>query len=131
MRYAQRMLIGLVLILVGFALLVLGSPDRTGQVDVNPAFVYGFVFCVALGFIIGTMGLLGAEGDYPGLLSSFVLYFIVGALIAVILYVKREGQWTLAEADDPNFWFFWLRRMALWPLELVRLTGFLGYRLDA
>jgi len=131
MRYAQRMLIGLALILVGLGLLVLGSPDRTGQLDANPAFVYGFVFCFALGFIICSMGLLGAKDDYPGLLSSFVLYFIVGALIAVFLYVKREGQWTLAEADDPNFWAFWLRRMALWPLELVRLTGFLGYRLDA
>ena len=130
MRYLERMLIGLVLVILGFGALYLGSPLRTGQVDVNPVFVYGFSLLFALGFIIGVMGLLGSKEDYPGLLSGMVLYFIVGALIAVILYVKKEGRWSLAEADNPQFWIFWVRRMALWPLELVRLTGLLGYRLD-
>ena len=131
MRYMERMLIGVGLIILSFGLLYLGSPVRTGRLEANPGFVYGFCLLFALGFIIGSMGLLAAKDDYPGLLSGLVLYFIVGALIAVLLYVRKEGDWTLDEAGDPGFWAFWLRRMALWPLELVRLGGLLGHRLDA
>ena len=131
MRYLDRMLIGLGLIILAFGALYLGSPLRTGQADANPGFAYGFCLLFALGYIIGAMGLLGSKDDYPGLLSGLVLYFMVGALITGFLYVKKEGHWTLAEADDPQFWIFWLRRMALWPLELIRMTGLLGYRLSA
>ena len=122
MRYLDRMLIGLGLIILAFGALYLGSPLRTGQADANPGFAYGFCLLFALGFIIGAMGLLGSKDDYPGLLSGLVLYFMVGALITVFLYVKKEGHWTLAEADDPQFWIFWLRRMALW-LSLIHISG--------
>lgn len=131
MRYMERMLIGLGLIILSFGPLYLGSPLRTGEVEANPAFVYLFCLLFAVGFIIGAMGLLASKDDYPGLLSGLVLYFMVGALVAVLLYVKKEGDWTLDEAGDPGFWAFWLRRMALWPLELIRMTGFLGYRISA
>ncbi len=125
MEYAQRILVGLVLILLGFGVLFWGSPDRTGAIA-NPVYAYAFVLLFALGFIVLAMGLLALQG-YPGLLSSTVLYFIVGALVAVIRYVMYEGTFSLGDAGDPTFWLLWLQRMAIWPLEIVRLTGLFGY----
>jgi hypothetical protein len=128
--YGQKILIGLVLIVAAFVLLWWGSPDRTGG-EPPPAAVWGFCLLFALGFIIGSMGLMGAERDYPALVSGLVLYFIVGALVAVILYVSRNqlGMVTLGDVDSSAFWMYWLKVMALWPYELLARAGFMGYSL--
>lgn len=128
MRYMQRITLGIVLIVIGFVVLWLGSPDRTGDVgNVVPAFV--FVLLFAIGFIIAAMGLMGAESDYPSLLSGLVLYIIVGVLIAVFLYTSstQVGRISLEDADDPTFWTYWLRVAVTWPLEIVRKFDLFGY----
>ena len=75
------------------------------------------------------MALMGAEHDYPALLSGFVLYFIVGALIAVFAYVGGHGvgPWTLEEANSSSFWAHWMKVAAFWPLRVVGMLGFMGY----
>jgi hypothetical protein len=129
MRYADRLLIGMFLILCGVAALWYGSPARTGAGEPIAAFAYAFVFLFALGFVIFSMALLGSEDDYPAFLSGLVLYFIVGALVAVFLYVTRRdiGFFTLDDAADPRFWAYWFRVGATWPLELVIRAELLGY----
>lgn len=127
MRYMDRILIGVLLVIVSVVCLYMGSPQRTGDFNPNPALAYGFTLFFALGFIFMAMGLLGMEDDYPAFLSGFVLFFIVGGLIAVLLYVNGEGQWLLEDADDPRFWQYWAKMAALWPLKLVEMAGFLGY----
>lgn len=127
--YEKKILVGLVLIVLAFASLWLGSPDRTGGGAANMTYAWIFTFLFALGFIVGSMGLMGAERDYPALISGLVLYFIVGALIAVFMYVTRSGVGgqTLVDADTPGFWAHWLRVMAMWPYELVAKAGIMGY----
>lgn len=129
MRYMNRVLLGLILILTSLVVLWLGSPDRTGELFANPVFGYAFLVLFALGFIIGAMGLLGAEDDYPALLSGLVLYFIAGGLIAVFLYVSQRGvdRFTLDDAAQSGFWAHWVRVAAMWPLELVQQADVLGY----
>ncbi len=129
MRYMDRILIGIILILLGFLLLWYGSPARSPAAEPNPIFAWAFVLFFALGFIIGSMALLGSEDQYPAFLSGMVLYFIIGGLIAVILYVTGNGigGWTLYDADNPGFWAAWGRLIVAWPLELIRSVGVLGY----
>jgi hypothetical protein len=126
--YEKKILVGLVLIVLAFISLWLGSPARTGT-DPNMVYAWIFTFLFALGFIIGSMGLMGAERDYPALVSGLVLYFIVGALIAVFLYVTKSGVsgQTLSDVDTPGFWAHWLRVMAMWPYELISRAGLMGY----
>ena len=96
-------------------------------VGVVPALLFTLLF--AIGFIVGAMGLMGSESDYPSLLSGLVLYCIVGALIAVYLYTNstQVGRISLEDADDPTFWTYWMRVAATWPLEIVRRFDLLGY----
>jgi hypothetical protein len=129
MRYLDRVLIGLLLMGASGFVLWYGSPLRAAPSEPDPLYAHGFVALFALGFVIGSMGLLGADKDYPALLSSFVLYFLIGALLAVFFYVRREGvgPHTLEDADTAAFWAHWVRFMAEWPLELVKMAGLLGY----
>lgn len=127
MRYMDRVMIGLILVIVSIVCLFLGSPHRTGGFDPSMGLVYGFAIFFALGFIFLSMGILGLKDDYPALLSGFVLYFMVGGLIAIFLYVNTNATWRLADADDARFWLYWTRIMAMWPFELVQMTGILGY----
>lgn len=128
MRYVQRVGLGIVLIVISFVVLWLGSPDRTGA-DPNSASALLFVGLFAIGFIVGAMGLMGSESDYPSLLSGLVLYLIVGALIAVYLYTSstQVGRISLQDADDPTFWTYWLRVAVTWPLEIVRKLDLWGW----
>lgn len=127
-RYRRKILLGFVLLGASVLCLWYGSPVRTGAEPMT-AFVGAFSLLFALGFIFTSMGLMGAEKDYPALVSGLVLYFIVGALVAVFLYVSANdlGLLTVSDADNPAFWFHWIRVMALWPFELVARSGFLGY----
>lgn len=129
MRHLDRLLIGIILIIGAFACLWWGSPARTGTFEPQVGLTYLYLVLFAVGFIFVAVGLMGGEHDYSSLMSGLVLYFMIGLLIAAILYVRREGQWSLAEADNPAFWTQWLRIAATWPLQLVKLTGILGYRL--
>ncbi len=128
MRYLDRFLIGFILMAMGLGCLWWGSPSRTGSPQPVLAMMYAFVVLFAIGFVFVSMGLLGMEDDYPAFLSGMVLYFVVGAVIAVVMYVNGRGQWSLAEANSPGFWLYWGRIAAMWPLELVRVAGLLGYR---
>jgi hypothetical protein len=127
-RYQQKILLGLVLIGLAFASLWLGSPDRT-QTDPEPIYIWTFVLLFALGFALGTMGLMGAERDYPALLSGIVLYFIIGALVSVLLYTTgtQVGSISLVDADSGRFWAYWSRVAATWPYELLARAGVMGY----
>ncbi len=129
MRYFDRILIGLLLIMAAFLVLWYGSPYRTGNYDPSPAFGWGFLMLFAIGFIVGTMGLLGQADDYPALLSGLVLYLIVGGVIAVFIFAQgdRLSSWTLEDARYGAFWAHWFRVAATWPLELVQRATFLGY----
>ncbi|MCB0217290.1 MAG: hypothetical protein H6648_01925 [Caldilineae bacterium] len=128
MQHAQRALVGILLILTSIAALYFGSPVRNATIEPNMALVYAFVVLFALGFVLLAMGLLAFEG-YPGLLSSFVLYGILGALAMVLRYVMFEGTWSLADGGDPRFWWQLVGRALTWPIEIVRWTGIFGYRL--
>jgi hypothetical protein len=129
MHFINRFLLGLFFILVSLLLLWLGSAARTGEPFASALFGYAFAVVFAVGFIVAAMGLLGAKDDYPALLSGLVLYFIVGGLIAVFLYVSQRGvdRFTLDDAARPGFWAHWTRSAALWPLELVQQADLLGY----
>ncbi len=128
MRYLDRLLIGIVFILISFGVLWFGSPFRTGTYQVEPMVVTAYVFLFALGFVFVSMGVLAMEDGYPAFLSGLVLYFMIGGLISIILYVNREGGFTLTEAGDPLFWSYWIKRMVMWPMHVVEMTGMLGYR---
>jgi hypothetical protein len=129
MHYAQRVILGLAIIFASFILLWFASPDRTGIADPSPVVGLVFVAIFAVGFIVGSMGLLGMKDDYPALLSGLVLYFIVGALVALLLYMAAGGIGPNALADwgDPNFWIHWIRVGATWPLVLVQRADLFGY----
>jgi hypothetical protein len=124
----RRLLLGLVFFVLSFACLWLGSPAHTGG-DANLALVWGFNLLFALGFIITAMALMGAERDYPALVSGLVLYFIVGALVCVFLYVTETqvGGISLVDANTPGFWSHWLLVAATWPFELIARAGLLDY----
>jgi hypothetical protein len=128
---AQRLLVGLILMIASFFLLWWGSPVQTGTG--HPELVFGLAFNLvfALGFILASMALLGLKNDYPGFLSGVVFYFMVGALISVALYVSgtQVGPISLEDAAHPEFWLSWIRVTALWPLELVRQAGIMDYQL--
>jgi hypothetical protein len=128
-RHLDRVLIGLLLIFLGVGVLYWGSPARLATTSPDPLYAYGFLVLFGLGFAIGSMGLLGAESDYPAFLSGFVLYFIVGGFIAVVQYVQGEGvgQWTLQDADSSGFWAYNLRLMATWPLQIVMRLRLMGW----
>jgi putative effector of murein hydrolase LrgA (UPF0299 family) len=128
MRHTNRILIGIILMFISVGCLWWGSPVHTGSVRPIPGMMYAFVVLFALGFMFAAMGLLAMKDDYAALLSAFVLYFMIGGLIAVMMYVNGRGQWSLAEAESPTFWAYWIRMMAMWPLELVKMMGWLGYR---
>ncbi len=129
MRPAERILLGLALIMLGLVVLWYGSPARTGAGEPIAAAAWAFSILFALGFIVGSMGLMGAESDYPAFVSGLVLYLIVGALVAVFLYVHSEGigDWSLYDADTPGFWANWVKVAIAWPLELIKTAGVLGY----
>ena len=129
MRYASRVLVGLMFIAAGILVLWYGSPDHTGIRDALPIYYYGFVGLFAVGFIIASMGLLGADENYPALLSGFVLYFMIGGLVVVFLYVGASGLagYTLGSAGDPTFWRLVVGTATMWPWELVQRMGIFGY----
>ena len=131
MRVAQRLLFGLVLMLSSFFVLWWGSPVRTGAGQPELVYALAFVVLFALGFILGCMALLGMKDDYPGFLSGIVLYFMVGALISVVLYVSSTevGSISLEDASHSGFWVHWIRVTATWPLEIVRRAEILDYHL--
>lgn len=131
MSVAQRLLLGLALMLASFLILWWGSPLRTGAG--RPELVYGLTFTVVfgLGFILAAMAALGMKNDYPGFLSGVVLYFMVGALLSVVLYAggTEIGRISLEDAAHPEFWTSWVRVTATWPLELVRRAELFDYHL--
>ncbi len=126
--YRQKILLGFLFLAASVVCLWYGSPARTGG-DPLMVFVWAFTMLFALGFIFTSMGLMGADRDYPAFVSGLVLYFIVGALVAVFLYVSGNdlGLLTLSDADNPSFWFHWLRVLAMWPFELAVRAELLGY----
>jgi hypothetical protein len=130
MHYMQRIVLGLAIILASFVVLWFGSPDRLGAVETSSAYGLAYVIIFAIGFILAAMGLMGMEDDYPALLSGLVLYFIVGAVIAIVIYFGQNagfGATSLEDAGTSGFWFYWLRVAATWPLELVQRAGLFGY----
>jgi hypothetical protein len=130
LRFGDRVLIGIVLILLSLVILWWGSPDRSGAFDSPDAFKYLFIGFFAVGFIIGAMGLMGSEEDYPALLSGLVLYFVVGGLVAVLVYVNSNGigSWTIEDARFSGFWVTLMRLAATWPMVAVQRLGLLGYQ---
>ena len=131
MLYVKRLLIGLVFVFCSLVALWIGSPARTGAGEPSLVAALAFVFLFALGFIFVAMGFLGIKDDYPGMLSGLVLYFMVGALISVFLYVRSTpmGPLTLEDAAKGAFWLKWARVTAMWPLELVQRAEILDYHL--
>lgn len=129
MRYFSRVLLGLLLIAGSFGLLYYGSPARTPGTHPADSYIYGFLGLFAVGFILISMGLLGAEDDYPALLSGFVLYFMLGGLIAVFIYVSSGSisGYSLADAGDAGFWGNAGKVAARWPYEMVVRAGVFGY----
>ena len=129
MSMRTRALTGAVLILISVLLLWWGSPNRTGALQIEPAWAYGFLICFAIGFVLFSMAALGTEGAYPALLSGVVLYFIVGALVAVFAYVRGAGlsPYSLNDAGSSAFWIDFLRMAALWPLVLVKQFNIFGW----
>lgn len=123
MSFQIRILTGLILIITSVALLWYGSPARLLQGDTR--FAYGFLMVFAIGFVLFSMGILGTQGAYPALLSGFVLYFIVGGLITVFIYLTGSGltQYSLSEAGNPLFWREASRLAALWPIYIVQTLG--------
>ena len=126
--YGKMILAGLFLVVLAFVCLWFGSPARTGGMPV-PIFAWTFSVLFAIGFILGAMGLIGADVGYPAFVSGLVLYFIVGALVAVFMYVTRNqiGMGTISDADTAGFWAHWIRIMAMWPYELITRAGVMGY----
>jgi hypothetical protein len=131
MTYAQRFLFGLVLMLASFLILWWGSPLRTGAGRPELLYALAFNFVFALGFILAATAALGMKADYPGFLSGVVLYFMVGALVSVMLYVSgtQVGPISLEDAAHSEFWMQWVRVTALWPLELVQRAELMDYHL--
>ena len=129
MNVLQRFILGLVFIAFAFMILWWGSPARTGQALPDMGFALAFVFIFAIGFILASMAVLGMENDYPGFLSGVVLYFMIGALASVVLYVSgtEVGRISLEDAASSNFWMYWVRVAATWPLELVRRADLWEY----
>ena len=115
-----RILTGILFILASVAALWYGSPSR--QLHGDTRYLYAFLLIFALGFVLFSMGILGTEGAYPALLSGFVLYFIVGGMITVLIYVTGSGlaQYTLTEAGEPYFWREAARLSAMWPIYIVQ-----------
>jgi len=129
MSYQVRAVSGLILIAAAFAALWWGSPDHKPTLETYPQYAFLFVGLFAVGFILFAMAALGTQGAYPALLSGFVLYFIVGALLAVFVYLRGNGigGYTLGEAGNPAFWRTALRFAAFWPLHLVQEAGLFGW----
>ena len=129
MSYRDRTLVGLILIFVSIFVLYWGSPARTGISAPEPIWPLGFVGIFALGFIFFSMGVLGHQDAYTALMSGFVLYLIVGAVITLTLYITNNGihQYSLEDAANPAFWGEAMRLSILWPLSVVQLTNFLGW----
>lgn len=123
MSFQIRILSGIVLLLISVFVLWFGSPARMLHGDRRFAFAFLLIF--AIGFVLFSMGILGTEGTYPALLSGFVLYFIVGGLITVFIYLTGSGlaQYSLTEAGEPYFWRESARLSALWPLYIVQTLG--------
>lgn len=123
MSFQVRILTGLILLITSGAVLWYGSPARLLHGDAR--FAYAFLLLFAIGFMLFSMGILGTEGAYPALLSGFVLYFIVGGLITVFIYLTGSGlaQYTLSEAGNPLFWREAARLSALWPIYIVQTLG--------
>jgi hypothetical protein len=130
-HYAQRIVLGLVVILASFVVLWFGSPDRMGFANPSPAFALAFVIVFAIGFILASMGVLGMKDDYPALLSGLVLYFIVGAMVAIVIYMGGTdiGSQSLVDWGDPSFWVHWIRVGGTWPLVLVQKADLFGWAL--
>jgi hypothetical protein len=129
MNFLQRFLLGLVFMLLAFLILWWGSPVRTQQALPEPTYALVFVLIFAIGFIVASMAVLGMKSDYPGFLSGVVLYFMVGALVSVVLYVTSTevGRISLEDSANPDFWMHWVRVSATWPLEFVQRAGLWGY----
>lgn len=123
MSFQVRILTGLILLLTSVFALWYGSPARLLEGDTR--FAYAFLLLFAIGFVLFSMGVMGTEGAYPALLSGFVLYFIVGGLITVFIYLTGSGltQYTLSEAGNPLFWREAARLSALWPIYIVQTLG--------
>ncbi len=129
MGYRDRALVGLILIFASIFILYWGSPARTGISAPDKIWPLGFVGVFALGFTLFSMGILGHEDAYTALMSGFVLYLIVGAVITLTLYITNNGihQYSLEDAANPAFWGEAIRLSILWPLSVVQLTNFLGW----
>lgn len=131
MNVPQRLLLGLILIAASFALLWWGSPLRAGAGQPEPIFAIAYVVVFGLGFVVAAMAILGMKADYPGFLSGVVLYFMVGAMVSVVLYVTgtEVGRISLEDAAHAEFWTSWVRVAATWPLEFVRRAELWGYEM--
>jgi hypothetical protein len=129
MTYQARAVFGLLLIAISLIVLWWGSPDRTATIETYPQYAYAFLGLFAVGFILTSMAVLGTEGAYPALLSGFVLYFIVGALLTVFVYVKGDGLagYGLGQVGSPTFWRTAGKLAALWPLHLVQEADLFGW----
>jgi hypothetical protein len=129
MRHLDRILIGFLLVLVSGFVLWYGSPLRRPLAPPDTLYPAAFVTLFALGFIVAGVGLLGFESDYPAFLSTSVLYFLVGGLLAVVIFIRQEGVglYTLDDANTAGFWTHWVRIAVMWPFELVRMADFLSY----
>lgn len=127
MSYQLRALLGFCLILFSGFILWFGSPDRV--VTPDRRMETAFLFTFAIGFILFSMGVLASKDPYSAMLSGFVLYFIVGGLFTLFLYLDGSGlmQYTLSEAGEPHFWREAARVSSRWPLFLVRWAELFGW----
>lgn len=129
MSYQARAASGMILIAASLLALWWGSPDHMPTLETHPEYAYAFLGLFAVGFILFSMAALGTQGAYPALLSGFVLYFMVGGLLTVYVYVAGDGisGYSLGHVGGASFWRTAAKLAALWPLHLVQKAGLFGW----
>lgn len=129
MSFQTRAVSGLLLIAISLIVLWWGSPDRLPTIETHPRYALAFLGLFAVGFILFSMAALGTEGAYPALLSGFVLYFMVGALLGVYEYVAGDGiaGYALGQVGGAAFWRTAAKLAALWPFHLIQEIGLFGW----
>lgn len=129
MSYQIRAATGLILIAASLTALWWGSPNRMPTIETHPEYAYAFLGLFAIGFILFSMAALGTQGAYPALLSGFVLYFMIGGLLSVYVYISGDGiaGYSLGQVGGSAFWRTAAKLAATWPLHLVQKIGLFGW----